>query len=242
VAELGALLRPMLSLWEERQAQQGSADAVYATLREAILSRVLHPGQPFAEEDLANAFGVSRTPIREAILRLEAERLLERRGKRRLSVTAISPEEILEIYDVRVVLDGLAAGLAASKSTPPEISQLRWLNDQLAERGQHSDFAAMTMLNLEFHEALAKAGRNWFLHNQLQGIQDWVRRFERSTFEFPDRWKGVIAEHDAIILAIEARDTAGAEQAAKTHMLTSKQVRLEMVAASASTEQAAPAG
>jgi DNA-binding GntR family transcriptional regulator len=229
VEDIASLIQPMLQLWEDRQAHHGSADAVHATLREAILSKLLTSEHFFAEDDLARAFGVSRTPVREAVLRLESEHLLERRGRRRLSVSAISPEEVLEIYDVRVVLDGLAASLAAKKATPPDVSQLRWLNDQLRECGEKDDPAGMMRLNLEFHDTFAKAGKNWFLINQLRGVQDRVRRFERSTFEYPDRWKGVLEEHEAIILAIESHNSRAAEQAAKTHMRNSKHVRLDIV-------------
>jgi DNA-binding GntR family transcriptional regulator len=222
------IIEPVLELWNQRRAQEGSADAVYATLREAILSRALRPGRAFAEEDLARAFGVSRTPVREAILRLESEHLVERRGKRRLSVTEISPEEILEIYDVRVVLDGLAAELAAQHATPPEVAQLRWLNDQLKAAGGTGDFRRMQDLNLEFHDAMAKAAKNAFLSYHLHGVRDRVRRFDHTTFEYPDRWKGVIEEHDAILAAIETGNPGAACEAAKKHMMKAKQIRLSM--------------
>lgn len=223
------MIQPVLDLWNERKAREGSADAVHGTLREAILSKVLRPGQTFAEEDLAQAFGVSRTPIREAILRLESEHLVARRGRRRLSVTEISSEEILEIYDVRVVLDSLAAELAAKKATPPEVAQLKWLNEQLMAVGGSGDFERMSSLNLEFHDWMARAGQNAFLLNQLRGVRDRIRRFDRTTFEYPERWKGVVAEHEAILTAIEAGDPDKAGEAARTHMRNSKQIRLAMI-------------
>jgi DNA-binding GntR family transcriptional regulator len=109
MSDIDAMMDKVVALWSERRTREGSSEAVYATLREAILGKVLRPGPQFAEEDLARVFSVSRTPIREAILRLESEHLMERRGRRRVSVSQISPAEVLEIYDVRVVLDGLAA-------------------------------------------------------------------------------------------------------------------------------------
>jgi DNA-binding GntR family transcriptional regulator len=229
MADIASFIEPVLGLWNERRAQEGSADAVYATLREAILSRSLRPGYPFAEEDLAQIFEVSRTPIREAILRLESEHLIERRGRRRLSVSEISPDEVLEIYDVRVVLDALAAELAAQHATPPEIAQLRWANDQLREAGAEGDLVRMSGLNLEFHDWMAQAGRNSFLLDQLRAVRDRVRRFERTTFAYPGRWETVIAEHDEILAGIEAHDPKRATRAARSHMLNSKKVRLVMV-------------
>jgi DNA-binding GntR family transcriptional regulator len=229
MADIAGFIAPVLDLWNERRAQEGSADAVYATLREAILSRSLRPGYPFAEEDLAQVFAVSRTPIREAILRLESERLIERRGRRRLSVSEISPEEVLEIYDVRVVLDALAAELAAEHATPPEIAQLRWANDQLREAGAEGDVARMSVLNLEFHDWMAQAGRNSFLLDQLRAVRDRVRRFDHTTFEYPGRWEIVIGEHDEILAGIETHDPKRASRAARSHMRNSKKVRLAMV-------------
>jgi DNA-binding GntR family transcriptional regulator len=229
MADIASFISPVLDLWNERRSQEGSADAVYATLREAILSRSLRPGHPFAEEDLAQIFEVSRTPIREAILRLESEHLIDRRGRRRLSVSEISPEEVLEIYDVRVAQDSLAAELAAEHATPPEIAQLKWANDQMREAGAEGDMVRMAMLTLEFHDWMAQGGRNSFLLDQLREVRDRVRRFERTTFEHPGRWRVAIEEHDAIVAAIEARDPARAGRAARDHMLNSKKVRLAMV-------------
>ena len=229
MSDIEAVMEPVVALWNERRTQEGSSEAVYATLREAILSKALRPGPQFAEEDLARVFGVSRTPIREAILRLESEHLMDRRGRRRVSVSEISPAEVLEIYDVRVVLDGLAAELAAQYATPPEIAQLHWVSERMKSAEDSGDFATISALSLEWHEWLARASRNSFLLNQIRVVHDRVRRFDRTTFEFPGRGRVAIGEHEQILAAVQAGDAAKAAELAKTHLLNAKQVRLSMV-------------
>lgn len=231
MTDVDAMMDKVIALWDERRTQEGSSEAVYATLREAILSKVLRPGPQFAEEDLARVFKVSRTPIREAILRLESEHLMDRRGRRRVSVSEISPAEVLEIYDVRVVLDGLAAELAARNATPPEIAQLHWLDERMKSADESADFGTISALSLEWHEWLARASRNSFLLNQIRVVHDRVRRFERTTFEHPGRGSSAIAEHEQILAAVQAGDAAQAIELAKVHMLNAKKVRLSMIEA-----------
>lgn len=215
-------------LWQRFAPRGASADAVFATLREAILARILQPAQHFTEEDFASAFGVSRTPVREAILRLEAEGLVERRS-RGLVVSDISPAEILEIYDVRIALDALAAELAAKAITPPDLARLRWVNDRMRTAGEDGDFTTMSELNLEFHDALAKSSQNSFLVRQVGEVHDRVRRFEQTTFAHPGRWSEAVDEHEAILAALEAGDEAGAGRAARSHMAAARRTRLTMV-------------
>lgn len=226
--ELDSVMQPVIDLWNERKSREGSSDAVYGTLREAILTKALTSGPQLAEEDLARIFGVSRTPIREAILRLEAERLIERRGGRRLSVARISPAEILEIYDVRVVLDGLAAELAAERATPPDVAQLRWINSQMSASGEAGDYRRVSVLSVDFHDWIAKASGNSFLLGQIRVVHDRVRRFERTTLQQPGRLTGAFDEHEELLDAIASGDVARAGQAARFHMLNAKKIRLGM--------------
>lgn len=222
-------MQPLLELWTELREQEAAAEAVYATLREAILSKSLSPGHQFVEEDFARLFGVSRTPVREAILRLESERLVDRHGRRGLTVSRISPAEALEIYDVRIVLDAFAAEMAAHNVTPPQIAQLVWVNDRMRTMGENADFEQMAMLNLDFHEWLARSAGNSFLLQQIRVVHDRVRRFDGTTFEYPGRWKQALEEHDEILDALRANDAERARRAAHDHMLMAKKIRLEMI-------------
>src|SRR5918911_5450277 len=122
---------PLRELWLAHAGAGAAADAAYTTLREAILSGHLRPGDRLAEEQLAREFGVSRTPIREAIFRLEAEHFAIRLVRRGLVVRTIPEEQVLEVYTVRASLDQLAARLAAEHATAPDRSRLHWLNGQI---------------------------------------------------------------------------------------------------------------
>ncbi|GIF56160.1 GntR family transcriptional regulator [Asanoa iriomotensis] len=226
--DIDSLMKPVVDLWQERRTREGSSDAVYGTLREAILSKALTPGPQLAEEDLARVFGVSRTPIREAILRLETERLVERSSGRRVAVARISPAEILEIYDVRVALDGVAAELATQRATPPDIAQLRWINEKMIASGQAGDYAGVSALSLDFHDWIAKASGNGFLLSQIRVVHDRVRRFERTTLQHPGRLGSAAEEHERLLDAIASGDVDRATSLARAHMLNAKKIRLAM--------------
>ncbi|MER3388641.1 MAG: GntR family transcriptional regulator [Microcella sp.] len=215
-------------LWDQFSTLGRSSEAVYLTLREAILSRALEPGSQYSEEDLSGMLGLSRTPIREACLRLVADHLMVRRG-RRLAISEISHEEVLEIYDVRAVLDGLAARQAAIQATPPEIAQLRWLLEQMSRSVASGNTAESFKLNHEFHDYLAYASHNSFLQVQVRTVQDRVRRFPTTTFEYQGRPQTILQEHAAIVDAIESKDPEGADAAAVDHIASSRLIRLKML-------------
>lgn len=229
VKDIEGVQDELSELWERLGTRGGSSDGVVASLREAILSRVLQPGQQFAEEDFAKAFGVSRTPVREAVLRLEAEGLVERLSRRGLVINQISPEEVLEIYEVRIALDALAAELASTAITPPEVAELRWINDRMHAAGEDDDYEEMARLNLEFHDLMARASRNSFLIRMVREVHNRVRRFSSTTFAYPARWQTAVEEHHAILSALEQGDGYTARQSAWEHMANAKKVRLKMV-------------
>lgn len=223
------------AVFSDLHTDQLSSDLIFVEIRSAILSRRIGTEERFTEDDLARAFGVSRTPIREALMRLQAERLLERSGRKGLRVSPISEREIVEIYDLRRALDGLSAELAAQRAAPPEIAHLRWVNEQMAAAGETRDQMEIARLNFDFHESLARASGNSVLMQKVLEIQDRVRRFERSTLEYPERWRVAVAEHDKILEAIQERDAQAASAAAQVHMANSRVIRLKMSESQAGT-------
>lgn len=219
----------MLALWQEVKNDGVASEAMYFTLREAILSGILLPGERLGEEYLAKLFERSRTPVREAILQLESERLTERSNRRGFVVGKITREEVLEVYAVRGALDALAARLAAHGILPAELDRLRWLNMQLRDATRDNDFARMFELNMEFHEAICKAGRNALLLQFLQRIHDWVRRFPQTTLSHKGRAAAANDEHDELIAALLERDAKKAEHLAQEHMERALHVRIAML-------------
>lgn len=219
----------LIALWEHRDQHLGAADAVYETVRSAIVSGTLRPGTRVGEDDYARHFAVSRTPVREAFLRLLAERLLERHSGRSLVVSSVSADEVLEVYAVRVVIDGLAARLAAEAARPQDIASLRWLNDRFREAAIAGDAPTMAITNRQFHESMCRAGRNDFLLEMMVTVHDRIGRFPGTTFLRPGRPESAIREHDEIIAAIAARKPDNAERLARAHMTAAMQVRIEQV-------------
>jgi DNA-binding GntR family transcriptional regulator len=212
----------------ERRKRPG-ADAVYATLRDAIVSGQLRPGDRLAEVQLARQFEVSRTPVREAIFRLEAEHFAERHARRGLIVRGIPEQEVLEVYAVRTWLDGLAARVAAEHAQPADHARLRWLNARLAEAIAEANLVTAAELNIQFHEAIGEAARNSMLLHFMRQLHDWVRRFGGTTFSVPERAAQALAEHVGIIDAIEQMNPDVAEQGARAHMTHAHEVRLAML-------------
>jgi DNA-binding GntR family transcriptional regulator len=211
--------------------RSAAADGVYEALREAIVSKRLLPGDRLAEEQLAKQFGVSRTPVREALLRLETEQFATRVARRGLVVRPIPEAEVLEVYAVRAALDGLAASLAAEQATPPDRARLRWINQQIGDAAAQSDYARMAELNIELHEAMCEAAHNGMLGHFMRQIHDWVRRFgeTETTFSYVGRAIEAVAEHERILDAIEAGDAERAGSLAREHMNRAREVRIAML-------------
>ncbi|GLW08680.1 GntR family transcriptional regulator [Microtetraspora sp. NBRC 13810] len=199
---------------------------VYRRLREDILSGGLAAETPLVEAALADRYGTSRTPVREALRRLEQDGLVER-ADRSLRVRARSPEEILEIYEVRISLEGVAARAAAERHTPYDLARLR------AEAGRMAatpadDPRAMADANRRFHEAIYAAGHNATLLDLLTRLNDHLARYPATTLSHPGRWHQARTEHEALLAAIAARDAPTAATLAEQHMTTARDIRLLM--------------
>lgn len=218
-------------LWKDRVGTAAVSDAVYATIREAIVTGVLAPGSRLAEEDLAGQFAVSRTPVREAVLRLEAERLATRAPRRGLIVARVTTEEILDVYVVRQTIDGLAARLAAESARPADLIALGAISDRFAAAASAEDAQSMATINLELHEAICRIGRNELLLFFLQQIHDRVRRFPGTTFVHPGRPRSAVEEHREVLEAIRSRDADQAEALARRHMAAAMTARIALLQA-----------
>lgn len=206
------------------------AGSVYDELREAIVSGALPPGSPLVETALAGQFGISRTPVREALLKLRQDGLVEPSG-RGLAVSRRSPEEILEIYEMRVLLEEHAARFAAAHRTALDISRLEHAQRVLAETST-SDTAALVRANTEFHEQIWAASHNRTLCDLLDRINVQLRRYPETTLTYPGRWESVLAEHEALVAAIREGRPDDAAEVAACHMSAARDVRLKMYSAS----------
>lgn len=225
-AELDTAVR---DLFTHHGAVAGStADAVHDAIAEGILTLALPPGWRLGEERLASLFSVSRTPVREALMRLESESLVTRNRRSGLVVAGITREQIIELYVVREALDGIAARLAARVRTPADLIAMERFNSAVAAAADPLDKPRLMTANVGFHHALASASRNDLLLRFVDQVHQRVRRFRSSTLQEPGRALVAVEEHRAIIEAIRAHDEVAAEEAAIHHMREVFEARMVM--------------
>lgn len=204
-----------------------TTDAVTDALREAILDGALPPSRWLREDELAKELSVSRTPVREALRRLSDERLIVRTAHRGSLVAPMTFDEILAVYLVREVLEGLAAQIAARRRPPGLVEGLSRVHREMSERTGGADVGVLVRLNLEFHRLLREASGNPYLERFLTQVEHSVRRFGRSTYDIPGRAEEVLAEHRAILDAIAAGDADAARDKATEHMRRARDARVQ---------------
>ncbi len=194
---------------------------------ELILSAIdigeFKPGDRLVESDLADRFGVSRTPIREALQRLETQSLLSRDG-RSLIVASLDHSQMAELYTVRTELEGLAARLAARHAADEEIKVLRdMVTEDAALLG---DPQALSRANRRFHKQIHLASHNRFLVQQLDLVHRSMALMATTSLAIEGRGDKALEEHARIVEAIAARDEEAATEALRTHISIAFEARL----------------
>ncbi|MEO1491685.1 MAG: GntR family transcriptional regulator [Pseudomonadota bacterium] len=200
------------------------ADA-YTLILEAIDRGELRPGARLVETDLADRLGVSRTPVREALQRLETQGVAARDG-RSLRVATLDHDQLGELYEVRGVVEGLAARLAARHAAPEEIAHLVDMVE--ADRAAIDDPTALALANRRFHRQLHRASHNRYLNQMLESMRRSMALISTTTLAAPGRGQQSLDEHAAIVAAIEARDEDAAQTAASIHISNAYRTRLKL--------------
>jgi DNA-binding GntR family transcriptional regulator len=204
------------------EARTGNKDA-YGLILDAIDRGDYRPGDRLVESDLAERFGVSRTPIREALQRLETQSMLSRDG-RSLIVAALDHNQMAELYVVRAELEGLAARLASRHATPEEIRVLR---DMVAEdRALLGDPRALARANRRFHGQIHRASHNRYLVQQLDLVHRSMALLASTSLAAEGRGAAALDEHDRIVDAIAAGDGEAAAAALRAHISKAYETRL----------------
>ena len=197
----------------------------YTLILEAIDTGVYRPGDRLVESELAERFGVSRTPVREALQRLETQSMLTRDG-RSLIVASLDHNQLAELYVVRAELEGLAASLAARHASPEEVRVLREMVE--SDRRHLGDPSALSRANRRFHKQVHLASHNRYLVQQLDLVHRSMALLASTSLAAEGRDEAALAEHDAIVSAIEARDSAAAYDALRTHISRAFETRLKI--------------
>lgn len=193
-------------------------DIVFDALKEAILTGRLKPGERLMEVQLAEEMGVSRTPVREAIRKLELEGLVVMVPRKGAYVSDLSLKDAAEVFEIRSSLEGLAAALAAERITDEEIKALDKVICDIIEAREKGDTETIIKKDMEFHQILFNASRNKRLAQIINNLKEQIDRFRIQSFTNPVRSQSVLSEHKAILSAIKQGDAENAEKLAKAHI------------------------
>ena len=204
---------------EDKQPQRDA----YALILQAIDTGLYRPGDRLVESELAERFGVSRTPIREALQRLETQSLLTRDG-RSLIVSSLDHNQMAELYVVRCELEGLAARLAARHATDEEVRVLRKMVED--DRRLLGDPSALARANRRFHKQVHLASHNRFLVQQLDLVYRSMALMATTSLAIEGRGTIALEEHQRIVDAIAAGDGEAAYRALKDHISVAFETRL----------------
>jgi DNA-binding GntR family transcriptional regulator len=210
------------------QSRENAGDAVYDRLRHWILEGPLEPGEIIRDAQIARALGVSRTPVREALLRLQAEGLIETSPARWTRVAPLKLDQAGNLYAVGAALDALAAEQATPRLTEAHFVEMQRANDRCR---QTTDPTELQAADEAFHGAYYRAAANPIIETILDNVLFEIRRLERVNFRDPGTREVAFREHSAIIDAFRSGDARLAAEAARTNWLNAWPRVAEMLAA-----------
>lgn len=194
-------------------------DVVFYTLREAILKGELEPGERLMELDLAEKLGVSRTPIREAIRKLELEGLVKMAPRKGAEVAEITLDDLTDVLEVRKNLEDLAVELACKKSTPEDIEQMKKCHENFKEALKSEDLTIMAEADEAFHNVIYNTTRNKRLMQILNNLREQMYRYRLEYIKDKRKRNTLVEEHSEIIQAISNKNVEEAKKAIRTHIV-----------------------
>lgn len=201
-------------------------EEAYARMLRAIRDGIFPPGTRVREIQVAKWLKMSRTPVRQAVQRLEAEGLLTMAPRAGLTVTEVDSNLVRELYAMREVLEGTAARLAAEWASPAEVQALQEL---IVEEGAAQRPNLSVDRNRHFHGLVYRSAKNRFLLKSLSALHDSLVLLGRSTLENKVRVRNAAAEHAQVVEAIAARDAERAEKVMRRHIRNSYEERLKLL-------------
>ncbi len=210
------------------KASQSSGEAAYRALLASIREGVFKPGDRLREEDVGERLTLSRTPVREALRRLEADGIIEHRARIGAVIRQLSHSEVVELYEMRVVLERTAAEMAAKHGTDAEFDALEDWNEDIAR--ERSNPAKAAAINQEFHQGLYLACRNRFLLEAARALNNSLLLLGPTTYTDEERFDVVFNQHKSIVDALREGDVEAAGAAAEAHLQTSLRYRLKALA------------
>lgn len=200
--------------------------AVLEEVRRRIITGVYPPGTRVFEDQIAAELDVSRNPVREALQALDGEGFIELEPRRGARVAVVSPQRALELFEVREVLEGLVASLAARRRSEAELADMRAVVEQGLDTSGNGDLSALPALNTRFHRLLAETARNVMLAEtiaRLRHLIEWIYS-QRIAMRAPQSWQ----EHRDIVEAIAEGDAVTAERVARIHIAKARDAYVDL--------------
>lgn len=200
------------------------------SIEEEIATGKLPPGTHLDEVELATRFGVSRTPIREALILLQGEGLVDNRLRKGSVVVQVSPARLMEMFEVMAELEAMCARAAARRSTDADIAALETAHQECLVSASAGDTDAYFYANERFHFALYAASHNGFLAEQAGQLQRRLRPYRRLQLRVRNRVQRSFAEHQLILDALKAGDAEGAVGFVRSHVVVQGERFADLVA------------
>ena len=213
------------------EGYQPLRDMVFDVLMSAIMQGQLSPGERLLEVQLADEMGVSRTPVREAIRRLELEGFVVMVPRKGAYVAGLSINDVEEVYEIRTVLETLAVRLAAQRMQPADYAQLDDLSEKMRATWQEGNVDNWGSLDASFHELLYKFSRNERLVAMMNNIMEQLSRYRIISLANVEVRHNSLSEHQELIEALKRRDSEAAATAVAMHIENTKQSLINMLKA-----------
>lgn len=204
-------------------AQDSLFSKVYHALRAEIIEGRLAPGAQLIEARLSEQLGVSRTPVREALRRLEQDGLVDTTPNKCSVVVGIDKQDISDMYDIRILISGLCGEWAVKRMSDEEIAAMRGVLELQEFYGAKQEYAKVCELDGEFHDILYAGCKSRVVQQTLTTLHVLAQRAREISFSDDVRTREAIGEHRAIYEAIQAHDAPAAKKAARTHLLRAKE-------------------
>jgi DNA-binding GntR family transcriptional regulator len=203
--------------------------AAYSSVKQVLLSSKYAPGARVDIEDLCRDLGVSRTPVFDALNRLEAEGLVEIVPRKGVYLVTLSEEKARELYEVREILEARATRLAAKNATPKQIEQMKRALDKQAVCLANDDVQGYASATIKFHNAIIEAAGNKTLERLLNAVHSQMEALRLRTLYLPTRLRQSFAEHKKIFESLSKRDAERCERVAREHIIATTDYALQLL-------------
>lgn len=205
-------------------------ERAYEYLKSAILSDRIHPGERLAEEHLAKEMGVSRTPVREALHKLESEGLIKALETRGFIVSKDSREEVEELFDMRAILEGYGLRVISEKVSENLLEQLNGFIEKAEDALRRKQIREVFKRNTQFHDTLHRMlAEKKRLHRLLVNMRKYVLRYRENTLQYPDGGRRALDGHRKIVMALRLKDPDLCERVMREHIQEAKEDALQFL-------------